>query len=360
VWAGAIAGMLAVLGTMFSTNMTNLPDASSSAVEDTRTPGDQNTSGKGGGFEDITGESNQDEEPRSNSMVSNGINTADKTTGEGVETAGEDASKDKKEQTENPKFDKLNCKFWIFGCTTMPDVKYEKVSGDLFVNGQTDSASIYPNDVKQGGIGDCYYLASIAAISNKNPDFIKNAVRQNPDGTYSVDFYRKKHWWEFWKPQYTKETVTVNDQFPVNKHGPVFAGYGDKAQNGNDEVWVMVMEKAYAKFRGSYNAISTGGWPSDAMEQITGKDSSTHGADSTSLEQLAEWDKNGYAITAASKRSPADNNVVGNHAYYIMDIDTEEGTVTMGNPWGFGHVTLTEDEFKKNYSQVYINPVEKN
>ncbi|MFH1618567.1 MAG: C2 family cysteine protease [bacterium] len=266
--------------------------------------------------------------------------------------------KDEKNRIENPKFDRLDCKFWIFGCKKMSDVKYGEVSGDLFIDVHIDSTSVDSNDVNQGGLGDCYYMASLAAIARNNPDAISDMVRQNADGTYSVDFYRKRNFWEFWKPEYTRETVTVDSQFPIKKDGsPAFAGYGDMAENGNPEVWAMVLEKAYAKFRGSYNKIGNGGWSGTVLEHVTGKDSSKHKTGSISIDQLAEWDKKGYAVTADSSKDAPNKDVVKFHVYYIMDIDTENKTVTMGNPWGFAHITLSEDEFRKNFSTVYVNPV---
>jgi hypothetical protein len=117
-------------------------------------------------------------------------------------------------------------------------------------------------------------------------------------------------------------------------------------------------EKAYAKFQGSYKDIAEGGWPDVAMTEITGKASSTQSARSTSLEKLSEWEKKGYAVAAGSYEKPADKSVVGGHAYYILAVDTEKKTVTLGNPWGFKNVTLTEEEFQKNYADVYVNPIQ--
>jgi len=132
-------------------------------------------------------------------------------------------------------------------------------------------------------------------------------------------------------------------------------GYSDTGKKEN--MWGMVYEKAYAKFQGSYNAIAKGGWPSAAMTEITGKPSTTASAGSTSLEKIAEWEKKGYAVTVSSLKKPSNLDVVGGHAYYIQSVDTVNKTVTLGNPWGFMNVTLTEAEFQANYSEVYTNPI---
>lgn len=249
---------------------------------------------------------------------------------------------------ENPKFNK-----------SLTDVKYQKIEGSLYASGSNKTPDIHTMAINQGQTGDCYFLASAAAIAKKDPDFIRNSIHENSDGTYSVDFYREKPWWKPWGPKYTKETITVDNQFPTRMGNPEFNNSKGVSDTGKREnMWGMVYEKAYAKFKGSYDAIGNGGWPSTAMGEITGQPSSTHSTKAASLEKLTEWGKKGYALTAASKTKPSDLSVVGGHAYYVLDVDTAKKTVTLGNPWGFKNVTLTEEEFKKNYDEVYINPIQ--
>lgn len=248
---------------------------------------------------------------------------------------------------ENPKINKAG-------------VVYQKIEGNLYATGANKTGDIYTMAINQGQTGDCYFLASAASIAKKDPQFIKDSIHENADGTYSVDFYRERPWYKFWGPAYTKETVTVDNQFPTKGGSPEFNNSKGTSEAGKREnMWGMVYEKAYAKFQGSYDAIGKGGWPSEAMTQITGKPSTTQLAKSTSLATLAEWEKKGYAISAGSYKTPTDTSVVGGHAYYILGVDTEKGTVTLGNPWGFKNVTLTEAEFQKNYEGVYVNPIQK-
>ncbi len=236
-------------------------------------------------------------------------------------------------------------------------VTYEKIEGNLYSSKK--SGDIYTMAINQGQLGDCYFLSSAASVAKKDPDYIKNSIHENKDGTYSVDFYREKPWWKFWGPDYTKETVTVDNQFPVKNGNPEYnnsKGYSDTGKK--DNMWGMVYEKAYAKFQGSYGAIAEGGWPSAAMAEITGKPSTTSAASSTTLDKIAEWEKKGYAVTAGSLTKPSNLGVVGGHAYYIQSVDPATKTVTLGNPWGFKNVTLTEAEFQANYAEVYVNPIQ--
>ncbi|MDO8805114.1 MAG: C2 family cysteine protease [Elusimicrobiota bacterium] len=239
-------------------------------------------------------------------------------------------------------------------------IVYQKIEGNLYATGANKTGDMYTMAINQGNTGDCYFLASAAAIAKKDPDFIRNSITENKDGTYSVDFYREKPWYKFWGPAYTKETVTVDNQFPTNAGKPEFNNSKGTSDTGKREnMWGMVYEKAYAKFQGSYTAIGEGGWPSAAMAEITGKASTTQSSKSTSLEKIAEWEKKGYAIAAGSYKTPTNLGVVGGHAYYILGVDTVKGTVTMGNPWGFKNVTLTEAEFQANYADVYVNTIQK-
>lgn len=48
-----------------------------------------------------------------------------------------------------------------------------------------------------------------------------------------------------------------------------------------------------------------------------------------------------------------------NHEYYIKAVDKVSGTVTLGNPWGWGQdVTLTMDEFQRGFQRLSVNFVD--
>ena len=86
-------------------------------------------------------------------------------------------------------FEKLVGK-WFFGTDHPkgtsdwgPTYSYRQASGQLFVNGAAYT------DVNQGGLGDCYFLASLAEVALKNPSAITSMFIVNGDGTYTVRFY---------------------------------------------------------------------------------------------------------------------------------------------------------------------------
>jgi calpain-15 len=120
-----------------------------------------------------------------------------------------------------------------------------------------------PDDVCQGALGDCWLLSAIASLTN-HPESIDNVfvTRQwNPRGKYTFKFwdatkYKGKGGWHL---------VTIDDYIPVKKSDgkPVF-----EHPRGN-EMWVMLLEKAFAKYMGSFAAIE-GNMAIYAMHVITG------------------------------------------------------------------------------------------
>eukprot|EP00828_Plagiopyla_frontata_P014260 TRINITY_DN1876_c0_g1_i3.p2 TRINITY_DN1876_c0_g1~~TRINITY_DN1876_c0_g1_i3.p2 ORF type:complete len:261 (-),score=27.10 TRINITY_DN1876_c0_g1_i3:1164-1946(-) len=97
---------------------------------------------------------------------------------------------------------------------------------------------IEPDDIKQGQLGDCYFLASLSAIA-EFPSRIKRIFvtrKINNFGIYSVKLCHFGEW----------KTVVVDDYFPCNYSGPAFT------RGNSNEIWVLVLEKAWAKLYGSY------------------------------------------------------------------------------------------------------------
>src|SRR4051794_13295446 len=60
---------------------------------------------------------------------------------------------------------------------------YRQVAGQLFVGGASYS------DIRQGILGDCYFMSSLGEVALKNESAITNMFVVNGDGTYTVTFY---------------------------------------------------------------------------------------------------------------------------------------------------------------------------
>ena len=60
-----------------------------------------------------------------------------------------------------------------------------------------------------------------------------------------------------------KIEIKVDDQFPCRYDRPIFS------KNNGNELWVLVLEKAWAKLHGSYRRIESG-WAYYAFRDLTG------------------------------------------------------------------------------------------
>jgi len=130
------------------------------------------------------------------------------------------------------------------------------------------SGGIDPDDVAQGRLGNCYFLAAIANTATASKDLIINDLIVEDfeqQGMYGVKFFVNGQWL----------TIVVDDRIPCIPWGsqwiPIFAGLKDhSAQEKNvKELWPMIFEKAWAKLHMSYE-VTAGGDTSDATNYLTG------------------------------------------------------------------------------------------
>jgi hypothetical protein len=233
-----------------------------------------------------------------------------------------------------------------------PDgIDWRRIDGPLFATGETDTTSIDFDDVRQLGLGDCYLLASLAAIAAVDPDRLRQTVRRNSNGTYTVTF----------RDGDREIPITVTPDFPVRDGAPSFAT--DPTTRDVDpprsELWPLVVEKAYAQWKGGYDDIE-GGYPHEAMEELLGSDAEHESPDDLTLDELADRHEGAQAI-ALSTFSDRDGRplyesrtLVTSHAYYVTDVDREAGTVTVRNPWGthLPPLVVTFDELQENFDDV--------
>lgn len=137
---------------------------------------------------------------------------------------------------------------------------------------QLFEGAIEPSDLCQGAVGDCWLVAAFACAA-EYPDAIRHLFvtkEYNPRGKYRVRIY---------DPIQEKFViVSVDDRIPCQKgtNVPRFM------QPNGSELWAIVLEKAYAKFCGSYAALDGGfvlwGWHSmtgDNVFQMSRNEDST-------------------------------------------------------------------------------------
>lgn len=169
---------------------------------------------------------------------------------------------------------------------------YSKFDGDQSPKDPTGKQAT------QGSLGNCYLIGSLAAVANASPQIIKDMVKYNADkGTYTVRFYEEK--------SYGKSTpvyIEVDSYLPTSSTDRSDPSYGGDA---GGPLWSAIVEKAYAKWKGGYDAIGDGGVGSETMEEITGGRSASKDPGSMKpadvLPYFTAAKKAGKAIYAGSK-----------------------------------------------------------
>jgi len=250
----------------------------------------------------------------------------------------------------------------------------------LLFGGSTLFNGIQPNDVSQGAMGDCWLLCAFAAMA-EYPGLIQNCFKQKviqESGRYHVKMWDGYAW----------NSVMLDDYVPAERfaaifYAPVFA------QATGSKLWVLLLEKAMAKWCGGYQNLE-GGQDVCAWRIFTGcndcmalfqdaEDENVwvlHQADWSGgahvancgfipwqpvdiWDTLRQWDAEGHLMGAATWKGDStgekgasagedirQDGIVKSHAYSILQVieyqpPSEPSAmirlVQLRNPWGDDH-----------------------
>ena len=195
-------------------------------------------------------------------------------------------------------------------------------------------AAIDKDDIVQGALGDCYFLSSLASLA-QNPARIRGlfmTTKQNDEGIYCLRMCHEGIW----------RAVAVDDYFPclADGSGPAFS----QSKPGENELWVLLLEKAWAKLYGNYERIEAG-LTRDVLGDLTGAPTKIVWNDDPTLwdEMLNAFKKN-YLLTAGAadeeqmEKYFQGKGMVTGHAYSLIGCYEilNEKLVKLRNPWGCG------------------------
>jgi len=224
--------------------------------------------------------------------------------------------------------------------------------------------NVSSSDVKQGNLGDCWLIASLSGLANVKDGIQRICVEYDTKiGIYGFVFYRDGEWiysiiddklylkspdWD--SPSMQRDLLQQIDREDVEQV------YRDTYQTGSkalffaqckdqNETWVPLIEKAYAKAHGDYASLS-GGWIGEGLEDLSGG-VTTELLASDILDTDAFWENElskvnqeflfGCSTGLLDGGYGDRDGIEEGHAYIVMEARTlKDGTrlVKLRNPWG--------------------------
>jgi hypothetical protein len=218
------------------------------------------------------------------------------------------------------------------------EATYEVHKGPLFAAHEAPSYL----DVNQGSLGDCWFVATLAEVALKDPSAIESMITNNGNGTDGVRFFVDG----------VADYVTVNNELPTGSE-PWANGSHLAFANGakGDPLWAELVEKAFAELNAEPNAVHgdsglagnayegiAGGFPENALAEITGQDSFTF----TSNHLVADAATIGAAFDSGEEVELGTDivpkeyrgDLVNSHVFEVIGYNASTDEFTIHNPWG--------------------------
>ncbi|GMH43643.1 hypothetical protein BSKO_11565 [Bryopsis sp. KO-2023] len=217
------------------------------------------------------------------------------------------------------KFDKLKTYSWL---------RPAEIFGETF---DVFEDKIEPNDIQQGELATCYMLTALSAMAEWPERVLRILLSQtvNQAGCYGVQFCVRGQWRE----------IIVDDRFPCHNGSLAFS------KGSGHQLWVCIIEKAWAKLYGSFMRVE-GGFTGHCLATFTGAPVHELRIDEQNLwDRILFGEKQDWIMSTGGIKNKANVEAVGlveSHAYALLaayKVQTTRGTVRLvklRNPWGSG------------------------
>jgi hypothetical protein len=217
-----------------------------------------------------------------------------------------------------------------------PAEETEKVGASLYA--KDDKGNDLPpsiDDVKQGGLNDCFAFAAMAAIVHSDPSRINGMIKDNTNSTYTVTFHGTGF--------FTSDTQTVSADFVKGKHGKVGA---------RNAFWPLIIEKAYGQNKGGIAEMDKGGNPATAIDDFVNMGPSRFDPREKDndyiMAKLAKAETGKKPTTfatpkeadASKEKKEMSAKIPGLHfwhGYVLVGVDEKGKRIKLHNPWGYDH-----------------------
>lgn len=178
------------------------------------------------------------------------------------------------------------------------------------VTSRVSGVGISPGDLRLGRLADSYLFGALSILSTSPvalaqvfPELTDDLVKfdqvevvsvlareqqYNDEGVYAVRFWRNNR----------SRVVVVDDYIPCSQYGkPVFGSF--TGNNGKFEIWSLLIEKAYAKLHGGYEAI-VGGQEAVCLQDLYGGVPSSYKLQEKCPTEEAAWQTLNRSLQAGS------------------------------------------------------------
>lgn len=171
-----------------------------------------------------------------------------------------------------------------------------------------------PNSIRQGALNNCYFLSAIAALAER-PDRIKSLFlsnETNAPGIFAIKLCLDGKWTQ----------IIVDDFFPCDSK----KGFPCFSYSKDGSLWINILEKCYAKAKGSYSALESGYYEQTIRELTGAPILILDNSNESLLANVKEACGKKWIITASAGETEASRELLREvgliplHTYIIMDI----------------------------------------